>query len=37
MKEDGCRRSEYEGADVDDWNGVFCFEGGNGGRPVWVV
>jgi hypothetical protein len=37
IKEDGCGRSEYEGVDVDDWNEIFRFEGGNGGRPVWMV
>jgi hypothetical protein len=31
MKEYGCGRSEYEGEDDDDRDGIFCFEGGNGG------
>jgi hypothetical protein len=29
IKEDGCGGSEYEGENLDDRDGIFCFEGGN--------
>jgi hypothetical protein len=31
IKEYGCGRSEYEGENRDDLDGIFRFEGGNGG------
>jgi hypothetical protein len=33
MKKDGCRRSGYEGENLDEVDGIFCFEG----RRVWMV
>jgi hypothetical protein len=27
MKEDGCGRNRYEGGNIDDREGIFCFEG----------
>jgi hypothetical protein len=30
-EEYGCGRSKYEGGDNDDRDGIFRFEGGNGG------
>jgi hypothetical protein len=29
IKEDGCGRSKYEGKNLDDEDGIFCFEGEN--------
>jgi hypothetical protein len=37
MEEDGCGRSEYEGENLDKWDGIFRFEGGNEGRQLWMV
>jgi hypothetical protein len=28
MKEDGCRRSRYEGENLGEDDGIFCFEEG---------
>jgi hypothetical protein len=36
-KEDECGRSEYKGGNSDEQDSIFCFEGGNEGRPVWMV
>jgi hypothetical protein len=37
MKEDGCRKGEYEGENLNDKEGIFCFEGGFEGERVWMV
>jgi hypothetical protein len=37
MKEDGCRRSECEGEDLDDEDRIFCFEECFEVPRVWMV
>jgi hypothetical protein len=37
MKEHECRRSGYEGENIADWDGIFCFEGENKRTRVWMV
>jgi hypothetical protein len=37
IKDDECGRSEYKGENHADQSGIFCFEGGYEGTPVWVV
>jgi hypothetical protein len=29
IKEDGCEGSKYEGENLDEYDGIFYFEGGN--------
>jgi hypothetical protein len=36
-EEHECRRSGYEGENIADWDGIFCFEGENKGTRVWMV
>jgi hypothetical protein len=37
MKEDGCGRIGYEGENLDEEDGILCFEGGFEGTRVWMV
>jgi hypothetical protein len=37
IKDNECRRSGYEGENVDDEDGIFCFEGGFEVPRVWMV
>jgi hypothetical protein len=36
-EEGGCGSSKYEGENLDDYDGIFCFEGVDEGERVWVV
>jgi hypothetical protein len=37
MKDDECGRSEYKGENIDEYDGIFRFEGENEGDRVWMV
>jgi hypothetical protein len=37
IKEDGCGRKLDKGKNLDDWDGIFHFKGGNKGKQVWMV
>jgi hypothetical protein len=37
IKDDECGRSEYEGKNVDDKDGIFRFEGEDEGERAWMV
>jgi hypothetical protein len=37
IKEDGCGRKLYKGGNLDDWDGIFHFKGGNEGKRLWMV
>jgi hypothetical protein len=37
IKEDECRRIKYEGENIDDYDGIFCFEAEDEEKRAWTV